>query len=236
MAKDWIVIPTYNERENIALLIPQIFEIAPHMSVLVVDDNSPDLTADTVDLLRNTFPKLFVLRRQKREGLGRAYAAGFKTVCGDPESKTVTMMDADLSHNPAHLPALHQAMQSCDLAIGSRYVRNGGVTREWAWWRRALSLGGNWYLRILARFPIHDWTTGYNVISTAALRNISLDALETQGYIFQFDLKYQLARAGAKIQEVPIFFEERRFGSSKLSSAIIAEAMIKPWRIIKRRG
>lgn len=235
MNKNIVVIPTYNERKNIAVLLEKIFSLLPDSYVMVVDDNSPDKTWEVVEILKNKYPNLSLLKRAGKEGLGKAYIAGFKKVLENPDFKTVTMMDADLSHDPKFLPEMLNLAPNYNLIIGSRYISGGGVTKKWEFWRRFLSAAGNWYLRIVFwRYPIHDWTTGYNVIKTNALRKINFDLLSSKGYAFISSLKYYLAKSGATIKESPIFFEERNGGESKITSGIILEGLAMPWKILLR--
>lgn len=201
---------------------------------MVVDDNSPDGTALVVEELQRQYSSLLLLRRKEKDGLGRAYAAGFKKVLEAGDFSVVAMMDADLSHNPKYLPAMLSLADSYDLVIGSRYINGGGITKNWGWARKILSAGGNLYLKILFRRSVKDWTTGYNVIRTNVLRRIDLDSLFPRGYAFLSSLKYYLIEAGANFREYPIFFEERNGGESKMHFGIIYEGVIAPWKMIWR--
>lgn len=233
MNQNIIVIPTYNEKSNVVILLEKIFTIFSDIHVMVVDDNSPDGTAKTVQGLMPKYPHLSLMERKQKDGLGRAYVAAFQEILKDRKFDTLTMMDADLSHDPEHLPALLDLAKSYDTVIGSRYIPRGGVTKKWGLWRRFLSAAGNLYLRIIFfRYPIHDWTTGYNTIKTDMLRKLNLDLLSPRGYAFISSLKYYLAKNGASIKESPIFFEERNGGESKMSSSIILEGILTPWKII----
>ena len=235
MNKNIIVIPTYNEKENIAILLEKIFKLLPETSVMVIDDNSPDKTADAVETLKNQYSNLSLLKRGGKDGLGKAYIAGFKKVLENPKWETITMMDADLSHDPKYLPEMLKLAENFNLVIGSRYIPGGGVTKKWELWRRFLSAAGNLYLRLIFfRYPIRDWTTGYNVIKIDALKKINFAALNPKGYAFISSLKYYLAKSGATIKESPIFFEERNGGESKMTSSIIREGVIAPWKILIR--
>ena len=230
-----IVIPTYNEKDNISILLEKIFKLLPKTSVMVVDDNSPDKTSAEVEILQKKYPNLLLLKRNGKEGLGKAYIAGFEKVLANPDWTTVTMMDADLSHNPEYLPEMLRLAENYGLVIGCRYMAGGGVTKKWEVWRRFLSFAGNFYLRIVFwRYPIRDWTTGYNVIRTDRLKKINFNLLSPKGYAFISSLKYYLAKSGATIKESPIFFEERNGGESKMSSSIIREGIVMPWKIIWR--
>lgn len=236
MDKNIIVIPTYNEKENITPLLQKIWGLLPGTYVMVVDDNSPDGTAETVEKLKNRYPNLLLLKRAGKDGLGKAYIAAFKNILKNYDFTTITMMDADLSHDPKYLPEMLKLSENFDLVIGSRYIPQGGVTKKWGIGRRLLSAAGNLYLRIIFhRYPIRDWTTGYNVIKTNILKKIDFDELNPKGYAFISSLKYRLARAGAAIKESPIFFEERNGGESKMSLFIILEGLILPWKIIFKK-
>ena len=233
MAKNIIIIPTYNEKGNIPILLKRIFNLIPDTYVMVVDDNSPDGTGNLVKNLKNKYSNLLLLERTSKGGLGGAYIAGFKKILENFD--TITMMDADLSHDPEYLPEMLRFSQNFDLVIGSRYIPGGGITKKWGLWRRFLSTAGNLYLRLLFyKYPIHDWTTGYNVIGTKFLKKINFELLNPKGYAFISSLKYYLAKAGAKTKEFPIFFEERSGGESKMSSSIILEGITAPWKIIIR--
>ncbi len=235
MNQDIVVIPTYNEKTNIPLLLEKIFKLVPDIYVMVVDDNSPDGTAKIIQGLMPKYPHLSLMERKQKDGLGRAYVAAFKEILKDQKFNTLTMMDADLSHDPKYLPTLLRLARSYDAAIGSRYIPEGGVTKKWGLRRRFLSAAGNWYLRIIFfRYPIHDWTTGYNTIRTDILRKLNLGLLSPRGYAFISSLKYYLAKSGASIKESPIFFEERNGGESKMSFPIIFEGVLTPWKIVFR--
>lgn len=234
MAKNIIIIPTYNEKSNISLLLEKIFNLMPETHVMIVDDNSPDGTAEAVEKLKGKYPNLSLLKRPSKNGLGEAYISGFKKSMDN--FGTITMMDADLSHDPKYLPGMLELSENFDLVIGSRYIPKGGVTKKWGILRRLLSSAGNLYLRIIFwRYPIHDWTTGYNVIKTSALKKINFDLLSPKGYAFISSLKYYLVKNGAKMIESPIFFEERNGGESKMSFSIILEGLAMPWKILIRK-
>ena len=234
MKKNIIIVPTYNEKDNVPVLLKKIFNLIPDTHVMIVDDNSPDGTAETVEKLKNKYPNLSLLKRPSKNGLGEAYIAGFKKSMENFDS--ITMMDADLSHDPKYLPEMLKLSENFDLVIGSRYIPDGGVTKKWGIWRRILSAGGNFYLKILFwRYSIHDWTTGYNIIKINSLKKINFELLNPKGYAFISSLKYYLAKSGAKIIESPIFFEERNGGESKMSSSIILEGIALPWKILFRK-
>jgi len=232
--KNFIVIPTYNERENIGLLISDIFSLLPQTNILVVDDNSPDGTAVVVEGLIKKYPNLSLLKRPKKNGLGAAYIDGFRRLFADKEIENIIMMDGDFSHNPKYLPLMLEEARNYDLVVGSRYIRGGGVAK-WEWWRRILSAGGNFYAWMILRRKINDWTGGFNCIQSEFLRKVNLEKIDLSGYAFIMGLKYALLKSGATVKEMPIIFEARRGGESKLSHHIISEGIIAPWKIIFKK-
>lgn len=233
--KDVIVLPTYNEKNNISNLVPIIFETVPDISVLVADDNSPDGTASVVRELQKKYPNLSLISQKEKKGLGPAYINAFKHVLRGTDIRTVIMMDADLSHQPKYLIEMLQKSQKSSVVIGSRYTKGGG-TVGWEFWRRMLSYWGNFYCRTITRLPIKDCTTGYNVISAHLLRKIDFSKMDMSGYAFIMELKYLLHRAGGTFFEVPIIFVNRAEGESKISSHIISEGILAPWKMVLRRN
>lgn len=225
-----IIIPTYNEIENIALLVKTVFLSFPQVHILVVDDNSPDGTGRQINKLQSEYHNLFLLSREKKEGLGNAYKDAFSQVLKNEKNERIIMMDADFSHDPKYLAEILEKSQHYDLVIGSRYVKGGGV-KGWNFWRRMLSRWGNKYSRYVTRIPVRDCTAGFNSIDTKLLGQIDFRNIETNGYAFQVMLKYLLWKAGATIHELPINFTDRILGKSKLSSRIIEEGIILPWKI-----
>ena len=232
--KNYIILPTYNERENIGPLVEEIFSLLPEIGILVVDDNSPDGTADVVENLMSKYSNLSLLKRPEKNGLGGAYIAGFKKLLAYPEVEKIFMMDADFSHNPKYISQMLKESKNYGLVIGSRYV-NGGSIAKWELWRRILSAGGNFYVRLLLGWSINDWTGGFNCIKTEYLRKVDLDNIDLSGYAFIMGIKYFLIKAGASAKEIPIIFEARRGGESKLSHHIISEGIIAPWKIILKK-
>ena len=230
MIKNVIILPTYNERGNIANLVPMIFSVVPDIYILVVDDNSPDGTAEEVKNLQKKYPRLDIISRPEKNGLGRAYIEAFSLVLKDKDVRTVTMMDADLSHQPKYLKEMLEKSQVFTVVVGSRYV-SGGETVGWEFWRRTLSFLGNFYCRIITGIPIKDCTTGYNVINANLLRKIDFSVMDMSGYAFIMELKYNLHVVGAKFYEVPITFVNRVGGESKMSGHIISEGIIAPWKM-----
>lgn len=231
----WAVIPTYNERDNAPALASRLFATVPGIRILIVDDNSPDGTAEAVRALQSEMPRLELLLRTTERGFGSAYVAGFRRVLSDPLTEAVLMMDADLSHDPAHIPAMLAKIETCDAVIGSRYVP-GGSAEGLDFSRRMLSRFGNAYVRSVTGMPFHDCSSGFNLIEAGALRSLDLSAIATRGYAFIMELKYLLWRSGAKIEEVPIGFRKRIHGESKISGRIIREGLRAPWTVRLRRA
>ena len=223
----WVILPTYNEAENLERIIGAILEQLPQKRhVLVVDDNSPDGTGDLADRLAEAEEDVSVLHRARKEGLGPAYLAGFR-IALDAGAERIIEMDADFSHDPAYLPRLIGATENADLAIGSRYVPGGGVT-EWGAMRRFISRGGSTYARLALGLRIRDLTGGFKCFRRIVLETIELDTIEARGYAFQVETTYRAIKAGFRVVEVPIVFKDRADGTSKMSKAIVAEAM---WRV-----
>lgn len=209
-----IVVPTYNESGNIPELIPQIFGNVNRAHVLIVDDNSPDGTAEVVERLRGDYPRLHLLRRNGERGLGRAYMAGLHYGL-DNGFQIIGTMDADLSHDPSHLPAMLELLQITDIVIGSRYVRDGGMV-NWGLGRVLLSWTANKFAAALLQIPAHDITSGYRLYRRQALEWIRTTEVKSTGYSFLGELLYRAYRGGARIAEHPIVFHDRTMGISKL--------------------
>lgn len=230
-----VLIPTYNERENLPLIVARVRECVPDVDVVVLDDNSPDGTGQVADELAAADPKVTVIHRQGKEGLGAAYLAGFRWAL-DQGYDAVVEMDADGSHRPEDLPAMLEAAKDADLVIGSRYVR-GGTVVNWPLSRKAISMGGNLYIRAILGMPVNDATAGYRVYRAGTLRRIGLDDVESAGYVFQTDLTVRTVRAGLRVVEVPITFIEREIGESKMDGDVVKESMrrITGWGLEHRR-
>ncbi len=220
-----VVIPTYEERETLPQLLPLLLDGPTSIDVLVVDDNSPDGTGEWADTVAAEDERVNVLHRPGKQGLGTAYRAGLGWGL-ERGYELLVEMDADLSHDPIHLPALLAAAEHADLVLGSRYVPGGG-TANWPWHRRALSAGGNIYVRTLTGLPVHDATSGYRVFRRAVLEEIGLAELTSEGYSFQLETVLASHRAGFRVREVPIRFVERTVGASKISRRIVVEAMAR---------
>ena len=222
--KTLIIIPTYNELENLRPLLQEIFSYAPETDVLIVDDNSPDGTGKLADKIHNENPQVHALHRAGKLGLGTAYIAGFKyAVAHDYDA--AFEMDADFSHDPRYLPDFLKAIEHADLVIGSRYIPGGG-TPNWSFLRRFISGGGNIFARFMLGIPVQDCTAGFRCYRRQVLESIDLDTIQSQGYAFQVEMAYRVIQQGFKIVETPIIFMDRRIGKSKMSRKIVIEAFI----------
>lgn len=234
MERVWVVMPTYNEAENLEPVIEAAREHLPADSrILVVDDSSPDGTGQLADRLARESEGVEVLHRPAKEGLGPAYVAGFHHVL-DAGAGLVVQMDADFSHDPSDIPRLLEAIAAADMAIGSRYVEGGGVP-DWGRRRRVMSRVGSAYAQAMLGLPYRDLTGGFKAIRREVLETIDLDGIASHGYAFQVELTYRAARAGFRIQEIPIQFRDRRVGSSKMNARIVLEAAIGVPRMRLRR-
>jgi dolichol-phosphate mannosyltransferase len=218
-----VLIPTYNERDNLPGIVARVRASAPGVDVIVLDDNSPDGTGRVAADLAAADPQVRVVHRSGKEGLGKAYLAGFRLVLDEGYDAAVEM-DADGSHLPEQLPALLAALADADLVIGSRWVR-GGQVRNWPAHRKALSVGANVYTKVMLGMHVNDATAGYRAYRTSALRTMGLDGVESQGYCFQIDLTLRAVRSGLRVVEVPITFVEREVGVSKMGRDIVREAL-----------
>jgi dolichol-phosphate mannosyltransferase len=223
-----VIIPTYNERDNLELIVTRVRASAPSVDVLIVDDNSPDGTGEIADKLAASDTRIHVMHRQGKSGLGTAYIAGFHWAL-DNGYGVMVEMDADGSHDPADLPKMLTALESADLVIGSRYVP-GGTVVNWPKSREALSRGANVYVRLMLGISVHDATGGYRAYRADTLRSLGLDDVDSQGYCFQIDLTLRVVNSGGTVTEVPITFTERARGASKMSRSIIIEAL---WRVAR---
>ncbi|MDO8500072.1 MAG: polyprenol monophosphomannose synthase [bacterium] len=229
--KTRIIIPTYNECENIVLLMDELLRLMPKDTrILVVDDGSPDGTGDLVDDYLRHDSRVSLMRRPQKAGMGSAYQAAFREVLKEGNDDCIVTMDADFSHNPGYVSKLVKEAETHDLVIGSRYV-SGGEVSNWSVGRRVLSLGGNFYARLITGMPIRDLTAGFSCMRTDFLRNVPYAEVRSKGYAWWIALRMLFRRRGARMIEIPIIFSERRAGASKLSTNIIYEGLIEPWRI-----
>ncbi len=225
--KPLIIIPTYNELENIQRLIPELMALDPAICVLVVDDNSPDGTGKLVDDMARENDRISVLHRPAKLGLGSAYVAGFKCAV-QQDVDCVFEMDADFSHDPAMVPDFLEQIKSCDVVIGSRYI-NGINVVNWPMSRLLLSYFANIYTRLVTGMTIRDATSGYKCFRREVLESINLDDVRSDGYAFQIEMNFRCWRKGYRLQEIPIIFVDRRSGTSKLSQGVINEAVWIVW-------
>jgi dolichol-phosphate mannosyltransferase len=223
-------IPTYNERENLQAITEAVLTSDPRLEVLIVDDNSPDGTGDLADRLAAGDERIHVLHRPQKQGLGRAYLDAFRWALSRPYQYLLEM-DADFSHHPKYLPQLlNEAERGTDLVLGSRYVPGGG-TPNWGRVRQMISRGGSLYARIALGIPIRDLTGGFKCFRRGVLESIDLDAVRSNGYAFQIELTYRALQKGFRVKEVPIVFEDRRVGQSKMSRTIFFEALMMVWKL-----
>tara|TARA_B100001559_G_scaffold95115_1_gene79620 strand:- start:1995 stop:2711 length:717 start_codon:yes stop_codon:yes gene_type:complete len=227
--KTLVISPTYNEIKNIELLVKAILDSYPDFELLIVDDNSPDGTSNKVKTLQKTYKNLHLEIRQKKSGLGTAYIHGFQWALSRDYDKVV-QMDADLSHNPEDVSMMVDHLDNYDLVIGSRYIKGISVV-NWPLRRLMLSYGANTYTRIITGMPIMDGTGGFKAWKAKVLRNINLESVQSQGYSFQIEMNFRTWLKKYKIKEVPIIFSDRTIGQSKMSKAIVYEAIFMVWRL-----
>jgi dolichol-phosphate mannosyltransferase len=226
-----IVLPTYNERENLPPMVRALLEVAPHVRLLVVDDASPDGTGQVADAIASSVPeRVTVLHRQAKTGLGDAYVAGFRIALASGAER-IFEMDADFSHPVGAIPAMLRLAESCDVVVGSRYVRGGSLDRRWSRGRRLLSWGGNQYARLLTGLRVQDATAGFKCFRREALEALPLNDIRSQGYNFQIEMAMRCQRAGLRVVEFPIHFAERSRGTSKMTPQIALEALWRVWQL-----
>ena len=236
MPKTVIVLPTYNEIDNLPRMVEALRSLGlANLSILVVDDNSPDGTGQLADELAQRYPdEVFALHRSAKEGLGAAYVAGFKRAV-QMNADYIIQMDCDFSHQPHYVPQLIAAAADCDFVIGSRYMRGGGVDESWSFYRKALSWFANRvYVPALLGVPITDATGGFKLWRRATLIGLDLDRVRSNGYVFQVEMSYIACRLGYKVREIPIYFPDRQHGHSKMNSNIAIEAALRVWQVIFR--
>ena len=229
-----VVVPTYNERENLPVLAGLLADLdVPNLHLLVVDDNSPDGTGEIADKLAEQEPdRVGVLHRTEKDGLGRAYVAGMSRAL-DEGADVVIQMDADLSHPVSVVPVMVETLRSGDAAVvlGSRYVPGGSTADEWPWHRKALSAWANLYVNAILQLHVRDATAGFKAWRAEALRAVDLPSVHSNGYSFQVEMNYRAVRQGIRIVEVPIRFEERVEGASKMSLGVQVESALAPWKL-----
>ena len=226
-----VITPTYNEAENLPKLVSALFMLPLDLHILIVDDNSPDGTGRIADELAAKDSRVRVLHRTGKLGLRSAYLEGFRLVL-DGDADAVLQMDADFSHDPAKIPAMAELLKSYDIVLGSRYVKGGSVDEQWPLWRKYLSAFGNFYARMILGFPLHDVTTGFRLWRRETLLGMPFNRIEANGYIFLVEMIYLAHCLEYKIGEVPIYFADRRWGKSKMSFRIQAEAAMRVWAVL----
>ncbi|WP_338892766.1 polyprenol monophosphomannose synthase [Rhodococcus sovatensis] len=237
--KTTVVVPTYNERENLPKLVGMLADLKlENLHVLVVDDNSPDGTGKIADEMAESgsTPPVSVLHRTEKNGLGRAYVAGMTRALSDG-ADIVVQMDADLSHPADVIPLMIRTLSETDAAVvlGSRYVPGGAVASDWPWHRKALSAWANFYVNTILRLKVKDATAGFKAWHASTLRAIDVTSVESNGYAFQVEMNYRTVRQGLEIAEVPIRFEERNDGESKMSLSVQLESALVPWKLLMSR-
>jgi dolichol-phosphate mannosyltransferase len=229
--KTTVVIPTYNEAENIRKLIPDLLNLSVEdLHILVVDDNSPDGTGEMMDHFSVANPRIKVMHRPGKMGLGTAYIQGFLQSLQDG-AEVIVQMDADFSHPPQKLPEMIQALAFHDMVIGSRYVQDGNVDVNWPFWRKALSTWGNFYARTILGMKTRDVTGGFRAFRRSTLEALPLASVKSNGYIYQVEMAYLVHKLGFSIGEIPIYFAEREWGDSKMSFRIQIEAATRTWML-----
>ncbi len=226
-----VVIPTYNEAENLPGLVSVLFALPFDINILIVDDNSPDGTGELADDLAYEDPRIRVLHRPGKQGLRSAYIEGFRLALRQPVG-AIVQMDADFSHDPADLVDMLKLLDSSDVVLGSRYAHGGSVDRNWPLWRKGLSAFGNWYARTILRLPLRDVTTGYRMWRRQTLEGMPLERIRANGYIFLVEMIYLAHCLEYKIGESPIYFADRRWGKSKMSLRIQLEAAGRIWQVL----
>ena len=235
MSDTLVIIPTYNEKENAEAIAKAVLAACPEADLLFVDDNSPDGTGQLADQLAAAQPRVHVMHRQQKQGLGRAYIAGFRWALERPNYRFIMEMDADFSHDPKAVPQLRAAAQNADLVLGSRYV--GGIrVVNWPLNRLILSTGAALYVRLITGMPFTDPTGGFKCFRREVLAAINLEEIHSNGYSFQIEMTHTAWHLGFRIAESPIVFEERREGQSKMSGGIVNEALWMTWKLLARCG
>ncbi len=225
-----VIIPTYNEAANVSQIVPRVLEQDPRLEVLIVDDNSPDGTGAIADRLAQENPRVHVLHREGKKGLGRAYVAGFRWAL-ERNYDFVFEMDADFSHDPRHLPEFLSAAQEADLVLGSRYLNGRVAVVNWPMGRLLLSYFANLYARVVTGLRLYDATGGFKCFRRRVLESVDLGAIRSNGYAFQIEMSFRAWRSGFRIREIPIVFVDRADGTSKMSGAIVREAVWMVWRL-----
>lgn len=236
MPKSIVVLPTYNEKENLALMVDALLELnIENLNILIVDDNSPDGTGQIADQLAAKYaPRVSVLHRQEKSGLGPAYIAGFKRAI-QMEPDYIIQMDCDFSHQPKYIPQLLSAIEDHDLVVGSRWMKGGSVDERWSFYRKLLSQFANRvYLPLILGIPVHDATGGFRIWRRQTLIGLDLDRIRSKGYVFMAEMVYVTTRLGFRVAEIPIHFPDRKYGQSKMGMKIQFEAATRVWQVRQR--
>ena len=230
--KATVVIPTYNEAQNLPRLLEQVFSLGMDgLNIIIVDDNSPDGTGELAEELAKKYPgRMDIIHRKGKMGLASAYIAGFRRAL-ELGAEAVFEMDADFSHSPEYLPRFLEKLNNCDVVVGSRYVPGAVLDSQWGLWRRWLSSAGNFYVRLITGLKVKDTSAGFKCFRRHVLEGLALDSIRSEGYAFQIEVAYMCQKKGYKVEEVPIVFGQRASGKSKMSLKIILEALWRPWRL-----
>ena len=230
--KIMVVIPTYNEADNLATIVGELLALdLPGLEILIVDDDSPDGTGEIADSLVERHPdQVHVMHRSGVRGLGTAYISGFQYALNQGAS-LIVQMDADFSHSPGYIPEMASATEEYDVVIGSRYVSGGGTDDRWSWWRIFLSWWANLYARFILGVVVKDATAGFKCWRRETLEGIGLDRVRSNGYVFQVEMAYLTEKLGYRYRELPIYFEDRRIGQSKMTAPVKAEAALRTWQL-----
>ena len=233
--KTLILLPTYNEVENLPKLIDALMTLPLDLQVMIIDDNSPDGTGEVAEELKEKYVgRILVEHRSGKNGLGTAYIMGFEKALAMPEVEVIGQMDCDFSHDPQVVPALIAALEDedVDIATGSRYVEGGGVDEDWPWFRKMLSAWGSFYSRMILRFPMRDATGGFRFYKRKVIETLPLERINASGYVFLVELHYLTYLLGYKTKELPIYFKDRQAGTSKMNLKIQLEAALHIWKIL----
>jgi dolichol-phosphate mannosyltransferase len=236
MQQVMVVLPTYNERENLARMVNALLDLKlPHLAILIVDDNSPDGTGQIADDLSGQYQgRVHVLHRTEKAGLGPAYIAGFKRAL-ELHADVLIQMDADFSHQPHYIAQLLDKLQSCDVVIGSRFAKGGSVDKSWGLYRKLLSWWANRiYTPLILGLPINDATGGFKAWRREVLIGMDIDRVQSNGYVFQVEMSYVAHKLGYTIGEIPIYFPDRQYGTSKMDSSVAIEAALRVWQLLWR--
>lgn len=230
--KATVIVPTYNEAQNLPRLLEQVFSLGiDGINIIIVDDNSPDGTGNLAEDLAKKYPgRMEIIHRKGKMGLASAYIAGFRLAL-ERGAEAIFEMDADFSHSPEYLPRFLEKLENCDVVVGSRYIRGAALDPHWGLWRKFVSRAGNSYVRLVTGLKVKDTSSGFKCFRRRVLEGLALDSIRSEGYAFQIEVAYMCQKKGYKVEEVPIFFSQRASGKSKMSSKILLESLWRPWRL-----